>query len=70
MKVLIGILVLMYLIGYISIKSEKYAGLRRILPTVLIFFLCIFMVICFLDMFRCQVGFSEFFRNLFFGFRR
>ena len=70
MKVLIGILTLMYLIGYISIKNEKYTGIRRVLPTVGVFFLCLLMSMCFLDMFRHQIGFSEFFRNLFFGFRR
>ena len=68
MKLLTILLIALCLIGYFSIKNEKYAGIRRVLPTVCIFFICILVSMCFLDIVRYQIGFSEFFESLFSGF--
>ena len=68
MRVLLIILMVLCVTGYISIKNKKYAGIRRLLPTVGIFFLCLFIFMRFLDMFRYQIGFAEFFKGLFSGF--
>lgn len=68
MKLLIMLFISLCLIGYFSIKNERYAGIRRVLPTVSIFFICILVFMCFLDIVRYQIGFSEFFESLFSGF--
>lgn len=68
MKLLIILLIALCLLGYFSIKNEKYVGIRKVLPTVCIFFICILVFMCFLDIVRYQIGFSEFFKGLFSGF--
>lgn len=68
MKLLSILFITLCLIGYFSIKNEKYAGIRRVLPTVSIFFICILVFMCFLDILRYQIGFAEFFNKLFSGF--
>lgn len=67
-KLLILILVLLCLYGYSSIRNTKYSGFRRVFPVVMIFLVCIFTFCIFLDMLRYQVGFADFFKNLFSGF--
>lgn len=68
MIILLVLFMLICTVGYLSIKNTKYSGIRKVLPSILIFFLCLFMVICVLNMVRYQIGFSEFFEGLFSGF--
>lgn len=68
MKVLLLIMLVLCVIGYLSLKNNKYAGIRKVLPTISIFIVCILVAVLFIDIVRYQVGFGEFFRGVFSGF--
>ena len=68
MKVLLLIMLILCIIGHLSLKNNKYAGIRKVLPTISIFIICILITVLFIDIVRYQVGFGEFFRGVFSGF--
>lgn len=67
-RILLALFIIMCLINYYTLRRNKYSGLRKVFPTVVTFFLCIIIVICFLNMLRYQIGFESFLKELFSGF--